>query len=666
MIVKRRKERGSGRRRKRKMKISKKKEKANAASTAKPQKTLFDFFQKPGTSSTQVEKVLCPACNTHVVKSKINWHLDQDCKSKERKEAKKGKRSAVTEKKVTKDGKDKKKRKKAMLSDSEDDDEEEDVDIEILEPKKEAEEENSSDDFYINASMVEVMMDVSSSENTNNTPAKVQSSREPVSPYFSGSAPPSNFTPGKRKEKVIVNQIPKIEINSIAQLQADWDSPEPTPEKAECPSASKPRQPTPCSSEKSSQIIAAQVVKKLLEEDWDLCSPQTTPLKDIKAVKVQSNGKHTPKSIGYPERNSDEEFEKEVIVFRTPIKLKPKNSTKKSGKKSPKKANKESVADVDKSMLTAERISNALRSPASSQGSTALESEGDSIPLFSPIRSPGLVSPTRSPTPSPDCKTLNPVIRKLFTPPVSPQHSPVSSPEVSPSKLKLSPQINNNVHRFNRINKVLSSQEDAFDALSQSTLQDSKSPMKSPKKGNLLVRTPRKINQSIRSSGLLQNSSQCSLNVITPRNKKHHSPSTSNANSPVKGSPGTSSQAMETDTQEKTLAFDPAIYRDRKGYYLDNFMRILDTVMSQPQDLQLLNCEDLSVIETFRKLSLPAQKLYVRLFQRKIKWNKASKIEYKDICDAEDTVLYIKELTYANFLLNGMVYICGLLVLNDM
>ncbi|XP_070000546.1 fanconi-associated nuclease 1 [Penaeus vannamei] len=640
------------------MKISKKKEKANAAGTAKPQKTLFDFFQKPGTSSTQVEKVLCPACNTQVVKSKINWHLDQDCKSKEKKKMKKGKRSAIKEKKVTKDGKNKNKRKKAMLSEDEDEDEDdddeeedEDVDIEILEPKKEEEDENSKDDFYINASMVEVMMDEGCSENTKNTPA--QSTREPVSPYFSGGVPPSNVTPGKRKEKVIVNRIPKIESNSIAQLQADWDSPEPTPEKAKHPSASKPRQPTPCSSGKSTpQTVAGQVVKKMLEEDWGLCSPHTTPLKDIKGVKGQSNGKHTPNNNGYPERTSDEEFQEEVIVFRTPKKPKPKNSPKKSGKKSSEKASKESVADGNKSTLTTDRINNALRSPASSQGSTALESEGDSIPLFSPIRSPGLVSPVRSPTPSPDCKTLNPVIRKLFTPPVSPHDSPDSSPEVSPSKLKLSPQINNNVHRFNRINKVLSSQEDAFDALSQSTSQNSKSPIKSPDRGKLLVRTPRKINQSIRSSGLLHDSSQSSLNVITQRNKKHQSPSASNSNSPVKMSPGTSSQAMETNAQERTLVHDPSIYRDRRGYYLDNFMRIIDTVMSQPQDLQLLNCEDLAVIETFRDLSLSAQKLYVRLFQRKIKWNKASKIEYKDICDAEDTMLYIKELTYANFLLN--------------
>ncbi|ROT79383.1 hypothetical protein C7M84_001902 [Penaeus vannamei] len=284
--------------------------------------------------------------------------------------------------------------------------------------------------------MVEVMMDEGCSENTKNTP--VQSTREPVSPYFSGGVPPSNVTPGKRKEKVIVNQIPKIESNSIAQLQADWDSPEPTPEKAKHPSASKPRQPTPCSSGKSTpQTVAGQVVKKMLEEDWGLCSPHTTPLKDIKGVKGQSNGKHTPNNNGYPERTSDEEFQEEVIVFRTPKKPKPKNSPKKSGKKSSEKASKESVADGNKSTLTTDRINNALRSPASSQGSTALESEGDSIPLFSPIRSPGLVSPVRSPTPSPDCKTLNPVIRKLFTPPVSPHDSPDSSPEVSPKDTML-------------------------------------------------------------------------------------------------------------------------------------------------------------------------------------------------------------------------------------
>lgn len=638
------------------MKISKKKENAKASVAAKPQKTLLDFFQKQGTFTSQVEKVPCPACNTQIIKSKINWHLDQDCKSKEKVGIKKGRKSAIKEKRVKKDGKEKKKKKRAMLSDSED---EEDDDIEIVEPKMEKEEENDSNDFYINESMVEVMMDENSDEkakNTDNTPIKVDEGGEAVSPYFSNSSAPSNFTPGKRKEKVIINQIPKIEINSIAQLQADWDSPQPTPEKVEQSPASKAKQPTPSTSRNSSpRTVAAKMVKKMLEDDWNLCSPQTTPSKDVKGIIGENKGKLTPSRNGYPECTSDEEFEEEVIVFRTPNKPKPKNSAKKSAKKSPEKAMKES--GVDKNMLTIGRSNSALKSPESSQGSTALESEGDSLPLFSPVRSPGLVSPTRSPTPSPDCKTLNPVIRKLFTFPESPQHTPDSSPEASPSKLELSPQINNNVYRFNRINKMLTSKEDAFDALSQSISQKSTSPTKSPKKSRLAVRTPRKINQSIRSSGLLQNSSQSSLNVVSPRNKKHRSPLGSNSNSPVKESPGTSSQMMNPETVEKTPGYDPAVYRDKRGYYLDNFMRILDTVMSQPQDLQLLNDEDLSVIQTFRGLSLSAQKLYVRLFQRKIKWNRVFKIEYKDICDAEDTVLYINELTYANFLLKGTVII---------
>lgn len=64
--------------------------KKNDIPPSKPQKTLFDFFKPQSKEpAPAVVKVTCPACLSEVHESKINWHLDQDCKSRERPKKKK-------------------------------------------------------------------------------------------------------------------------------------------------------------------------------------------------------------------------------------------------------------------------------------------------------------------------------------------------------------------------------------------------------------------------------------------------------------------------------------------------------------------------------------------------------------------------------------------------
>ncbi|XP_030621183.1 fanconi-associated nuclease 1 [Chanos chanos] len=69
----------------------------------------------------------------------------------------------------------------------------------------------------------------------------------------------------------------------------------------------------------------------------------------------------------------------------------------------------------------------------------------------------------------------------------------------------------------------------------------------------------------------------------------------------------------------------------RRPYYLRNFLTILDTVLENEDDKELFNTEDLSVIHAFQQLSAPGQMLYVRLFQRKLKWLQVDKLDYAEV-----------------------------------
>ncbi|KAM6352641.1 fanconi-associated nuclease 1 isoform 2-T4 [Alca torda] len=83
-------------------------------------------------------------------------------------------------------------------------------------------------------------------------------------------------------------------------------------------------------------------------------------------------------------------------------------------------------------------------------------------------------------------------------------------------------------------------------------------------------------------------------------------------------------------------------------YYLQNFLVVLRAVLENEDDVRLFDEQDMNIITKFCKLSVGGQKLYVRLFQRKLNWLKVNKIEYGEI--SMDLSPIIEELTEARFL----------------
>ncbi|XP_051726904.1 fanconi-associated nuclease 1 [Ctenopharyngodon idella] len=86
----------------------------------------------------------------------------------------------------------------------------------------------------------------------------------------------------------------------------------------------------------------------------------------------------------------------------------------------------------------------------------------------------------------------------------------------------------------------------------------------------------------------------------------------------------------------------------RQPYYLQNFRTVLEAVLENEDDRLLFNEDDFSTIHTFQQLSVPGQMLYVRLFQRKLKWLQVSKVEYTEI--SSDIRPVIQELVACGFL----------------
>ncbi|NXE74031.1 FAN1 nuclease, partial [Cochlearius cochlearius] len=83
-------------------------------------------------------------------------------------------------------------------------------------------------------------------------------------------------------------------------------------------------------------------------------------------------------------------------------------------------------------------------------------------------------------------------------------------------------------------------------------------------------------------------------------------------------------------------------------YYLQNFLVVLRAVLENEDDVRLFDEQDMNIITKFCKLSVGGQKLYVRLFQRKLNWLKVNKIEYGEI--STDLSPIIEELAEARFL----------------
>ena len=73
-------------------------------------------------------------------------------------------------------------------------------------------------------------------------------------------------------------------------------------------------------------------------------------------------------------------------------------------------------------------------------------------------------------------------------------------------------------------------------------------------------------------------------------------------------------------------------------YYLRNFQGVLRGVLEETDDGRLFLEEELAVVDVFRhQLSLDAQKLYVRLFQRKFDWIQDAK-KYDEVLDPEEAL----------------------------
>ncbi|XP_035520784.1 fanconi-associated nuclease 1 [Morone saxatilis] len=83
-------------------------------------------------------------------------------------------------------------------------------------------------------------------------------------------------------------------------------------------------------------------------------------------------------------------------------------------------------------------------------------------------------------------------------------------------------------------------------------------------------------------------------------------------------------------------------------YYLRNFRTVLQAVLENEDDRALFDQHDMSLVHAFEKLSVMGQKLYVRLFQRKLKWLQVNKLDYEEICS--DLGPVAQELVQGGFL----------------
>ncbi|XP_078718333.1 fanconi-associated nuclease 1 isoform X1 [Lampetra fluviatilis] len=102
----------------------------------------------------------------------------------------------------------------------------------------------------------------------------------------------------------------------------------------------------------------------------------------------------------------------------------------------------------------------------------------------------------------------------------------------------------------------------------------------------------------------------------------------------------------EDDSEDDGVSAD--VGDGRPDLYLENFLTVLRTVMSHEHDRVLFNNEDMAIIDKFHSLSEAAQKLYVRLFQRKVRWLPTVTLKYARI--AADLTAALDELISSELL----------------
>ncbi|XP_042352110.1 fanconi-associated nuclease 1 [Plectropomus leopardus] len=101
----------------------------------------------------------------------------------------------------------------------------------------------------------------------------------------------------------------------------------------------------------------------------------------------------------------------------------------------------------------------------------------------------------------------------------------------------------------------------------------------------------------------------------------------------------------------ENIASDQAVessHPPRLPYYLRNFRTVLQAVLENKDDGSLFNQDDMSLVHAFENLSVMGQKLYVRLFQRKLRWLQVNKLDYEEICS--DLGPVAQELVQSGFL----------------
>lgn len=83
-----------------------------------------------------------------------------------------------------------------------------------------------------------------------------------------------------------------------------------------------------------------------------------------------------------------------------------------------------------------------------------------------------------------------------------------------------------------------------------------------------------------------------------------------------------------------------------EGYYVDNFLVVLKTVVERYQDI--LHAEELAFVMTFRQLSLAAKRLYVRLSSRKGPFFRRDLLSYREIPDLDSTLAELMQTAFAD------------------
>ncbi|XP_074256226.1 fanconi-associated nuclease 1 isoform X2 [Saimiri boliviensis] len=117
---------------------------------------------------------------------------------------------------------------------------------------------------------------------------------------------------------------------------------------------------------------------------------------------------------------------------------------------------------------------------------------------------------------------------------------------------------------------------------------------------------------------------------------------------PRQGDSGLNSDISGSIPLEQGSSCDGPDQTTSHPYYLRSFLVVLKTVLENEDDMMLFDEQEKGIITKFYQLSATGQKLYVRLFQRKLSWIKMTKLEYEEI--ASDLTPVIEELQHTGFL----------------